>query len=97
MTPQEANRREGGLTSCRGHSGKLRAFTSKELETVKVAQKLLGAPTIVGGECSARGELKEGNKPPAGQITQKRHQKRAISCTFWLKNCRKRCCLLKST
>ncbi len=46
MTPQATNRREGGLTSCRGRSRKLRAFTYEELEIVKVAQKVLGAPTI---------------------------------------------------
>ncbi len=49
MTPQVTNRKEGGLTSYRGHNRKLRAFTQKELETMKVAQELLGAPTIGGG------------------------------------------------
>ncbi len=49
MTPQATNRREGGSTSCRGRSQKLRAFTYKELETVRAAQKLLGAPTIGRG------------------------------------------------
>jgi hypothetical protein len=35
--------------SCCSHSLKLRAFTKKELETVRGAQELLGAPTIGGG------------------------------------------------
>jgi hypothetical protein len=48
MTPQATNRRQGGLTSCRGHSRKHCTFTWKELETVKAAQKLLGALTIRG-------------------------------------------------
>jgi hypothetical protein len=39
--------------SCCGHSWKLRAFTKKELETMREAQELLGAPTI--GECPGRG------------------------------------------
>jgi|LakMenEpi03Aug12_release.lakeMendotaPanAssembly.Ray.scaffolds.fasta_scaffold6485013_1 hypothetical protein len=49
MTPQVINRREGGLKSCCGRGPKLRAFTLKELETMKAVQKLLGAPTIGGG------------------------------------------------
>jgi hypothetical protein len=48
MTSQATNRREGGSTSCPGHSRKLRAYTSKELETMRVAPELLGAPTIGG-------------------------------------------------
>ncbi len=55
MTPQATNRREGGLTSCRGRSWKLHAFTQLELETVKVAQKLISAPTIGGGSAQAGG------------------------------------------
>jgi hypothetical protein len=38
-----------------GHSRKLRAFIKKELETVKAANKLLGAPTIGGGSAWAGG------------------------------------------
>ncbi len=38
--------REGGLMSCRSRNQKLCTFTEKELETVKAALKLLGAPTI---------------------------------------------------
>jgi hypothetical protein len=52
MTPQVTNRTEGGLMSCHGCSWKLHTFTKKELETVKAAQKLLGALTI--GKGSAR-------------------------------------------
>ncbi len=55
MTPQVTNRREGGLMSCRGRSQKLCALTQKELETMKVAQKLLAAPTIVRGSAGAEG------------------------------------------
>jgi hypothetical protein len=32
-------------------SQRFRAFTKKELETVRAAQKLLGAPTRGGGVC----------------------------------------------
>jgi hypothetical protein len=49
MTPQETNRGDGDLMSCHGHSQKLCAFTWKELETLRAAQKLLGAPTIGRG------------------------------------------------
>jgi hypothetical protein len=55
MTSQVTNSREVGFTSCCGRSQKLCAFTSKELETVRVAQKLLGAPTIGGGSAWAGG------------------------------------------
>jgi hypothetical protein len=50
MTPEVTNRREGGLTSCR-----CRAFNKKELEAVRAAQKLLGAPTIGRGSARAGG------------------------------------------
>jgi hypothetical protein len=43
------------LMSCRGRSQKLCSFTYKELETMKVAQKLLGAPTIGGWSGQAGG------------------------------------------
>jgi hypothetical protein len=49
MTSQLTKRREGVSTSCLGRSRKLRAFTYKELETVRVAQELLGVPTIGWG------------------------------------------------
>jgi hypothetical protein len=55
MTSQVTNRREEGFTSCCSRSRKLCGFTSKELETVKVAQKLLGALTIGGGSARAGG------------------------------------------
>jgi hypothetical protein len=54
MTSQANNRRDGVSKSCRGRSWKLRTITKKELETVRVAKELLGAPTI-GGECPAWG------------------------------------------
>ncbi len=50
---QVTNRREGGLMSC--FSQKLSTFTHKEQETVKAAQKLLGALTIGKGSAWARG------------------------------------------
>jgi hypothetical protein len=58
MTPQATNRRQGGLTSCRGLSRLHRTFTWKELETVKVAQKLLGA-LIIGGVVPGQGVVVE--------------------------------------
>jgi hypothetical protein len=68
MTPQGTNRREGGLTSWRGHSPQFCAFTEKEIETMKGAQKWLGAQTIGWVEYPGKGwwwrELKESNKPP---------------------------------
>ncbi len=39
--------------SCRGRSRQLYAFTQKELETVKAANKLLGVPTVGGGSAWA--------------------------------------------
>jgi hypothetical protein len=53
MTSRVTNRREGGGSrSCCCCSWKLRAYTYKELETVRVAHELLGALTI--GMGSAR-------------------------------------------
>jgi hypothetical protein len=56
---------------------------------VKAAQKLLGVLTI-GRGVPCRGwwwrELKEANKPLAGQNTQKKGRKQAVSHTSWLKN-----------
>ncbi len=49
------NRREGGSTSCRGRSRKLWAYTLKELETVRAAPELLGAPTMRGGSAQPGG------------------------------------------
>jgi hypothetical protein len=51
---QATNRREEGSTSCRGRCRKLRTYNSTELETVRTAPELLGAPTIVG-ECARPG------------------------------------------
>jgi hypothetical protein len=55
MTPETTNRRGVGFMSCLGRSRKLRAFTKKELETMKASQKLLGAPTIGLGSAWAGG------------------------------------------
>jgi hypothetical protein len=58
---------------------------------MKVAQKLLGVPTIGGGSARAGAdwwrELKEEISPQQAEYT-KTVQKTG---TFWLKNCRKRC------
>jgi hypothetical protein len=55
MASQKTNRREVGFTSCRGRSQKLRAFTEKELETVRAAKKLLSVLTFGGGSARAGG------------------------------------------
>jgi hypothetical protein len=56
MTSQVTNRREGGSTSYRGRSRKLRAYTYNELETMRAAPELLGAPTIGRGTRVGDGE-----------------------------------------
>ncbi len=61
MTSQAINRREGVSTSCHGHSRILRTFTYKELEALRAAQELLGAPTI-GGVVPSQGVVVEGVK-----------------------------------
>ncbi len=74
--------------SCCDHSQKLGAFTQKELETVKAAQKLLGAPTIGGGGVVPRQGVVvvEGVKgikydtKPSGMYEN--GKKQAISCTY---------------
>jgi hypothetical protein len=48
-------RREGGLTSYRGHSQNFRAVTYKELETMKAAHKRPGVSTIDEGSALAGG------------------------------------------
>jgi hypothetical protein len=69
---QVTNRRGVGSMSCCGHSQKLRAFTRKELETLRVAQELLGTLTIGRGSAWPGGvpgqggwwrESKKSNKP----------------------------------
>jgi hypothetical protein len=65
------NMREGGLTSCSSRSRKLRSFTWKELETVKAAKKLFGAPTIGGGSVWAGGGGRESQRRQIGpQLTK---------------------------
>jgi hypothetical protein len=79
MTPQVTNRKEGGLTSCRGCSRQFSAFTQKELEAVREAQKLIGAPGYWREECLGREwwwrELKESNKPSCRMECTKKAQK----------------------
>jgi hypothetical protein len=41
--------------SCRGRSRKLHSYTWKELETVRAAPELLGAPAIDGGSARPGG------------------------------------------
>ncbi len=100
MTSQATNRRGGGFTSCRGCSQKLRAITSKELETMRAAQKLLGEPTI------GRGSARAGGGGGGSQQSQIRPhaarnvwngEKQVVSCTVCLINCRKCHFSLKST
>jgi hypothetical protein len=55
MTPQVTNRRKKELTSCHGRSRQFQAFTEKQLETMRAAQKLLGSPTIGPGSAQACG------------------------------------------
>ncbi len=62
MTSHATNRREGVSTSGRGCSRKIRAFTSKELETARADQELLGALTIGGGCLASQGVVVEGVK-----------------------------------
>jgi hypothetical protein len=70
------NRREGGFMSYHSRSRKLCAFTEKEPETVRAAQKLLGALTIGGGSAQARGAGGGSQwshiRPHAAQNVQKR-------------------------
>jgi hypothetical protein len=67
---------------------------------MKVAQKLLGAPTIGGGSARAEDvveEVKGGKKAPSWPKIKKQHRKQAVLRTFLLKNHRKCSFLLKST
>jgi hypothetical protein len=72
MISQASNSREGGSTSCRSRSRKLRAYLRKELEiqTVKVAPELLGAPTMGGGSARPEGG---GGESLRSQISLPRH------------------------
>jgi hypothetical protein len=53
MTPQATDRIEGGLASCHGSAAS--SLRKKDLETMKMAHKLLGAPTIGGKSAQAWG------------------------------------------
>ncbi len=70
--------------SCSGHSWKLRTVTLKELETVRVAQKLLGAPTIGGGSAQAGGSgggsQRSQIRPHATRNVQKLTKKQSVLC-----------------
>jgi hypothetical protein len=101
MTSQVTNRREGVSTSCCGRSRKLRTFTKKELETVRVAQELLGGPTIGGGSAQWGGggggsQRSQISLPSCPECT-KTAPKRPVSHTYCLKNCQKSRFLLTST
>ncbi len=80
MTSRATNRREGASTSCRSRSRKLPAYTSKELETVRVAPELLGAPTIGGGSAL----------PGACDGGSQRSQISLQSCQYFKKTYKKR-------
>ncbi len=62
------------MTSYHGCGRKLCTFTKKELETVKVAQKLLGAPTI-GGVSAWAGGGGRGSKRRQINFPTTTHQK----------------------
>ncbi len=57
---------------------------------MRVAHKLVGVPTIGGGECPGRGwwwrESKESNTPPCRPECMKTTKKLTVSRTFWLLN-----------
>ncbi len=90
MTPQATNRREGGLTSCCGHSRNRKHLHRERARVREVGSETAWCANYCRGECLARGwwqkELKEANKPPASRNTQKWCQKWAVSLTFYLKN-----------
>jgi hypothetical protein len=69
----------------KGHSQKLCTFTSKELETVRVAQELLGALTIGGGSAwpggGGGGSQKSQISLPSRSKCTKTAPKRLVSCT----------------
>ncbi len=101
MTSQVTNRREGGFKSCRARNRKLYAFTQKELDTVRMAQKLLGAPPICGG-CAWAGRGCGGSqrsqiRPHVARNVRKWQKNRRFHTIFWLLNHRKRRFLLQST
>ncbi len=103
MTSQVTNRREGGSTSCSGHSQKLPTYTLKELETVWAAPELLGAPTIggwsdrAGARGGGRGGFRSQISLPSRPKYIKTAKKRVVWGTFWPINHRKRRFSLKST
>ncbi len=74
--------------SCHGCSRKLCAFTQKELQTVLVAQKLLGAPTVGGGSAQAGGGGGGSQRsqicPHATPNIRKRRKNRRFPALFWL-------------
>jgi hypothetical protein len=61
---------------------KLRAFTSKELETVKAAQKLLGARTIGVGSARAEGGGGESWRRQINPQPAEMHKNGAENCRF---------------
>jgi hypothetical protein len=84
MTPQVTNRREGGLTTCHGHSRKF-----CDLERARDCKS--SSETACGGrECAGRGwwlrGLKESNKPPFRleytKTAPKTAPKTGGSCTY---------------
>ncbi len=101
MTSQATNRREGGSTSCPGHSRKLRAYTSKELETMRVAPELLGAPTIGGRRAQPGGGGGGGYRsqisPQATQNIRKRQKTGGFALVLAYKLPKTPFFLLKST
>ncbi len=87
MISRGNSRREGGFTSSRVRSWKLRAFTQKELETVWAVQELLGALTIGGGSAWAVGGgggvkgVKSALQATRNVQKQRQKKTRQVSCT----------------
>jgi hypothetical protein len=92
MTSQMTNKREAGFTSCHGYIQKLRAFTYKELETVRATQKLLGGKGSAQAEGGRSQRSQIHSKPPGmyenseknGQSVPSVICKGDRACTQWL-------------
>jgi hypothetical protein len=72
--------------SCRIRSRKLLAYSLKELETVRVAPELLGAPIIGGGSAWPVGGGGRSHRShislPSGPKYMKTAQKQMVSLTY---------------
>ncbi len=82
MTSQVTNRRQGGSTSCLGHSQKLWAYTKKELETLRAAPELLGAPTLGRGRARPGGGGGESHRCQISRPSRSKYTKTAKNGRF---------------